>query len=178
MNESDIRLQTLLWVKEFVIGLSLCPFASAPMRAGLVHVAVSKATEEQQLARDLASEAEGLLARSRAERETTLLVAPFMLQEFDEFLDFVAEVEWLWEEANLDGILQLASFHPDYRFADSPKDDPANATNRSPFPLLHLLREDSVTEVLRNHPDPDGIPRRNIELLRHLGEAGIRRVGS
>lgn len=176
MNTEGYQEETRKWVQEFVVGLSLCPFASAPMRAGLVHIAVSEATDLTGLAADLARETEDLLDRSRAERETSLLVVPHMLQDFDEFLDFLADMEPLWEEANLDGILQLVSFHPDYRFADAPANDPANATNRSPYPMLHLLREDSITEVLETHPDPDGIPQRNIALLRRMGEEGIRQV--
>ena len=171
-----IQAQTEKWVNEFVIGLGLCPFASAPMRAGLVHVSVSQAESIESLAADLAREAENLLDRSRAERETSLLVAPNLFDEFEDMLDFLDDIEILWEEAGLEGILQLVSFHPDYRFADAPADDPANATNRSPYPMLHLLREDSVTEVLETHPDPDGIPARNVALLRRMGEAAIQQV--
>lgn len=176
MNTESYQEETRQWVQEFVIGLGLCPFASAPMRAGLIHIAVSEATDAEGLAADLAKEIEVLLDRSRAERETSLLVVPHMLHEFDDFLDFLGDVEPLWEEANLDGILQLVSFHPAYRFADAPASDPANATNRSPYPMLHLLREDSITEVLETHPDPDGIPQRNIALLRRMGEERIRQV--
>ncbi len=176
MTTADIRQKTSDWVERFVVGLSLCPFASAPMRAGLVHITVSEARDEESLAADLVHEVEQLLARSRAERETTLLVLPYLLSDFDDFLDFLDEMTLLWEEAQLDGILQLVSFHPDYQFADSEANDPANATNRSPFPMLHLLREESVTEVLDHHPDPEGIPLRNVELLRRMGDAGIREV--
>ena len=176
MTVEEIQHQTKKWVEQFVIGLGLCPFASAPMRAGLVHIAVSEATTPEALVADLVREVEQLMARSRGERETTLLVTPFVLEDFEEFLDFLSEMEILWEEANLDGVLQLVSFHPDYRFAGAPDNDPANATNRSPFPMLHLLREDSVTEVLETHPDPDGIPERNVRLLRRMGDDGIRQV--
>ncbi|MDP5171657.1 MAG: DUF1415 domain-containing protein [Bacteroidia bacterium] len=176
MTVEEIQHQTKKWVEQFVIGLGLCPFASAPMRAGLVHINVSEATTLEALVADLVREVEQLVARSRGERETTLLVTPFVLEDFEEFLDFLSEMEALWEEANLDGVLQLVSFHPDYRFAGAPDNDPANATNRSPFPMLHLLREDSVTEVLETHPDPDGIPERNVRLLRRMGDDGIRQV--
>lgn len=171
-----IQAQTEKWLREFVIGLGLCPFASAPMRAGLVHISVSQATNIETLAADLAKEAESLLDLSRAERETSLLVAPHLFDEFEDMLDFLDDIEILWEEAGLEGILQLVSFHPDYRFADAPADDPANSTNRSPYPMLHLLREDSVTEVLETHPDPDGIPDRNVALLRRMGEEAIQQM--
>ncbi len=176
MTKEDIRQQTLLWVEQFVIGLSLCPFASAPMRAGLVHVRVSDATSPNSLAADLTEEVTALLNLSRAERETTLLVHPLVLQDFEEYLDFLDELAPLWEDAMLDGVLQVASFHPQYCFADAPHDDPANATNRSPFPMLHLLREDSVAEVLEQHPDPEGIPERNVKLLRRMGPEGIQQI--
>lgn len=176
MNEQVVGERTLDWVRQFVVGLSLCPFASAPLQAGLIHVRVSEAQDEEALAADLITEVEELLARSRAERETTLLVHPQVLQDFDAYLDFLEGMQPLWEEAGLEGLLQIASFHPDYRFADSPEDDPANASNQSPYPMLHLLREESVSDVIDRHPDPDGIPKRNVKLLRHMGYPEIRKI--
>ena len=160
---------TRRWLEKSVIGLNLCPFAGTPWRQGRVRFRVSEATGLQQLAEDLADELLALQATDPAARETTLLIHPQVLDDFLDYNDFLDIADGVVEQLELDDTLQVASFHPDYRFADSPPDDPANCTNRSPYPMLHLLREASIEAATASHPDPDAIYQRNIETMRGLG---------
>ena len=168
--------ETRAWIEQVVIGLELCPFAAEPLRAGLVRFAVSDATTPEVLGQGLAEELQRLDREPPETVETTLLIHPRALLDFGEYNRFLAAVDWLIEKLGLTGTLQVASFHPDYRFAGEPADDVANATNRSPFPMLHLLREESVARATASHPDPKGIPARNARRLRELGQAGLARL--
>ncbi|WP_376696237.1 DUF1415 domain-containing protein [Wenzhouxiangella sp. EGI_FJ10305] len=160
------------WLEKVVIGLNLCPFAALPWRQGRVRFRVSEATNQQQLAQDLADELLALQASDPAECETTLLIHPHVLGDFFDYNDFLELADRLVEDLALDGTIQVASFHPDYQFADSQPDDPANCTNRSPYPMLHLLREASIEVATANMPDPDMIYERNIKTLQALGMDG------
>ena len=163
---------TRQWLEKVVIGLNLCPFAALPWRQGRVRFRVSEATGQLQLAEDLAAELLSLQVSDPAECETTLLIHPQVLGDFPDYNDFLELADRLLENLALDGTLQIASFHPDYQFADSQPDDPANCTNRSPYPMLHLLREASIEAATANLPDPDVIFERNIQTLRKLGMEG------
>lgn len=160
------------WLEKVVIGLNLCPFAASPWRQGRVRFTVSEATSEQQLAQNLADELLALQFSDPAERETTLLIHPQVLSDFLDYNDFLDLADRLLEDLALDGTLQIASFHPDYQFADSEPDDPANCTNRSPYPMLHLLREASIEAATANLPNPEMIFERNIKRLQALGIDG------
>lgn len=155
-----------------MIGLNLCPFAGQPWREGRVWLRVSEATRLQQLADELADELLALNEIDPAERETTLLIHPRVLGDFLDYNDFLDIADEMLERLGLDGTLQVASFHPDYQFADCEPDDPANCTNRSPYPMLHLLREASIEAATANHPDPDAIYERNIRTMREIGVDG------
>jgi len=155
-----------------VIGLNLCPFAASPWRQGRVRFRVSEAADPHQLAQDLADELLALQASDPAECETTLLIHPRTLNDFFDYNDFLDLADRLLEDLALDGTIQIASFHPDYRFADTQAHDPANCTNRSPYPMLHLLREASIEAATASMTDPDSIYERNIEKLRELGMDG------
>jgi hypothetical protein len=168
--------ETRHWLERVVIGINLCPFAATPWRANRIHFSVSRATEPEQLVRDLAREMVALQDADPAERETTLLIHPDVLGDFLDYNDFLEIADALLEDLELDGILQVASFHPDYRFADAPPDDPAHCTNRSPYPTLHLLREASIEAATKSIRNPDAIYERNIETLRRLGIAGWKRL--
>jgi hypothetical protein len=173
-DPSAARRSTTQWLERAVLGLDLCPFARGPWESGRVRIVVSDATTAEALAGALEHELQHLAAVDPAELETTLLVHPDVLRDFLDFNDFLDVADALLETLELDGVIQVASFHPDYRFADAPEDDPANCTNRSPFPTLHLLREASVARAVAGLDDPDAIYRRNIETLRTIGEAGWR----
>ena len=135
---------------------------------------LSEARDEAALLAELGAELMRLRDTPAADVDTTLIVHPHVLADFLDYNDFLETADALVGELDLEGVLQVASFHPQYPFADSDPDDIANATNRSPWPTLHLLREDSVSRAVEAFPDPDGIIERNIETLRKLGHAGWR----
>ena len=160
------------WLERAVIGLNLCPFAKAVHAKGQVRYVLSEAATPEALLAELGNELLHLRDTPADEVDTTLLVHPGLLDDFLDYNDFLEQADALVAELGLEGELQVASFHPDYRFADSHPDDIENFTNRSPYPTLHLLREDSVTRAVAAYPDPDVIVERNIETLRRLGREG------
>ena len=167
-SPDDVLAETRAWLERVVVGLDLCPFAAEPLRAGRVRLRVSDAEQPEQLASDLEEELARLDREPPAALETSLLVHPRALLDFEAFNQFLAVADFLLDKLELAGEIQVVGFHPCFRFADAPADDPANATNRSPHPMLHLLRETSVAEAVRMHPDPQGIPARNARKLRRL----------
>jgi hypothetical protein len=176
MTEQRVRLETLAWIERVVVGLELCPFARAPLEAGRLRVVVSACEDPRELLTVVDDELDTLLEHEPAEIETTLIVHPNCLVDFEEYNDFLVLGEQLLEMWQLLGIVQIASFHPDYRFADSPTDDLANYTNRSPYPMLHLLREASVARAVDSHPDIAGVPAANIARLRAMSLTQIREL--
>ncbi|MGJ7495727.1 DUF1415 domain-containing protein [Variovorax sp. RT4R15] len=160
------------WLARAVIGLNLCPFAKAVHVKGQIHWAVYLAEDEHQLIDALVAEAEALVACDASVRDTTLLIAPNTLPDFLDFNDFAARAERKLARAGFDGVLQLASFHPRFQFGGTELDDIGNATNRAPYPTLHLLREDSVSRAVDAFPEAEAIFERNIDTLQALGHAG------
>ena len=171
-NETAVIRATRQWLERAVIGLNLCPFARAPHVRGQVRFVVSGATNIDALAEDLASELNFLAEADPEQVETTLLIHPQVLGDFLAYNDFLDVTDAVVEELELDGVIQVASFHPQYQFADTAADDIENFSNRSPYPTLHLIREDSLSRVIDSIDDPDAIYERNIERLRALGRAG------
>ena len=167
---------TRRWMDRAVIGLNLCPFAKAVVAKGQVRMVLSGARDEAALLAELGEELLHLRDTPAAEVDTTLIVHPQVLSDFLDYNDFLEAADGLVEELGLEGVLQVASFHPQYRFAGSDPDDVANCTNRSPWPTLHLLREDSVSRAVAAFPDPDEIVERNIATLEKLGHAGWREL--
>jgi len=165
----DAALATRKWIDSVVIDLGLCPFAAAVVEAGQLRIVCSDARDAGSLATDLDDEIALLLQTPVEEVETTLLVHPKALLGFGEYNDFLGTAEALLVERRCEGVLQLASFHPNYQFEGEAIDDAANWTNRSPFPMLHLLREASVEAAIANFGDTASIPERNIARLRELG---------
>ncbi len=163
---------TRRWLERAVIGLNLCPFAKAVQVKGLIHYAVSQAQTPQDLLQDLEDEIVALMAHEPSERDTTLLMAPHCLDDFLDFNDFLEIADHVLTELELDGVLQIASFHPQFQFAETTADDITNYTNRAPYPTLHLLREDSVDVAVRAFPDAEQIFEVNINTLETLGHAG------
>jgi hypothetical protein len=177
MNQQQVIADTRDWVVKAVIGLNLCPFAKAVHVNERIRYVVSEATEPEALLQELARE---LLALNRADPEevdTTLLIHPGVLTDFLDFNDFLDAADALVEELKLDGILQIADFHPDYQFGDSEPDDIANYTNRSPYPTLHLLREDSIERAVEAMPDTASIYENNLATLDKLGREGWAALG-
>lgn len=155
------------WLRSVVVGLNLCPFAKREFEGGKVRFAVTDSDSEEQLMLALQGEIE--LLESDSSIETTLLVHPDVLTDFADYNQFLACSDGLLAVMDLEGVFQIASFHPDYQFAETDSDDAENFTNRSPYPLLHILREESLERAIDSHSDVDGIPVRNIELMNDLG---------
>ncbi len=170
----EIDIEVRRWLERAVLGLDLCPFARRPYESGRVRIVVSLARTDDGLVGDLETELRRLVDADPVELETTLLASPTRFEDFLDFNDFLDIAEAVVRALDLEGEFQVVGFHPDFRFADAPADDPANCTNRSPFPILHLLREASVAHAVAGLDDPDAIYRRNIETLRRIGEAGWR----
>jgi hypothetical protein len=166
--EPDALALSQSWVERVVIRLNLCPFAKAVQARGQVRYCLSAAKTEAELLHDLRSELTSLAATDPQLVDTTLLVHPHVLKDFQDYNDFLAKADAELVALELEGELQIASFHPDYCFADSEPNDPANYTNRSPFPMLHLLREASVSRAVDSFPDTSRIYERNIATLRAL----------
>lgn len=176
LDETAIIAEVRRWLERAVIGLNLCPFASAPYLQQRVRFRVSHATDDEELLADLQEELRALHAVSAVQCETVLLIHPWALLEFAEFNEFLNAAEGCVEQLGLEGELQVASFHPDYRFEGAGAEAIENYTNRSPFPILHLLREESVQRAVEVIDDPEAIYRRNIALLQGLGIEGWRRA--
>ncbi|MFS8064223.1 MAG: DUF1415 domain-containing protein [Luteimonas sp.] len=167
---------TRRWLERAVIGLNLCPFAKAVVAKEQVRFVLSDATTSEALLAELGEELLRLRDTPAEQVDTTLLIHPQVLSDFLDYNDFLDDADALVEELALNGVLQVASFHPDYQFAGSAPDDVENFTNRSPYPILHLLREDSVARAVAAFPDPDAIVERNIETLRTIGVDGWRKL--
>jgi hypothetical protein len=163
---------TRAWIERAVIGLNLCPFAKAPYVKERIRYCVSHASSARDLLQDLRVELQRLVDSPVDELETTLLIHPQCLIDFLDFNDFLGDVDTTLRKLGLEGTIQVASFHPQYQFADSGPDDLSNATNQSPFPMLHLLREDSIDRAVETMPNPERIYTANIESLERLGARG------
>ena len=167
MTDSTIIAQTTQWINSVVIGCNFCPFAAkAVLRKSIRYVVLPEATLESSLEAVMSE----LRYLDRTEDiETTLIIFPNHFADFEEYLDLADLAEDLSVEQGYEGVYQIASFHPDYCFAEADVDDPANYTNRSPYPMLHLLREDSVSKAVDHFIDPEGIPERNIAFAQEKG---------
>ena len=160
------------WVKSVVTDLNLCPFAKREMDKNSVRFVVSDAMTEEQLLFDLHTELDRI--RQDYAIETTLLIHPQVLREFMEYNAFLSLADALLQQMDLEGVFQIASFHPEYQFAETEADDVENYTNRSPFPILHILREESVERAIASHPDIHSVPVHNRQLMREMGLEKMR----
>lgn len=173
MNMHDHAIaDTRRWLERAVIGLNLCPFAKAPHIKGQIHYAVCVGGGRRELLALLRAELLALAALDAAERETTLLIVPDQFADFLDFNDFLGDAEALLQALELEGVLQVAPFHPRFQFDGTDEDDITNATNRSPYPTLHLIREDSIDRAVQAFPEAEAIYEANMQTLRRLGPEG------
>lgn len=172
----QVLADTRRWLERAVIGLNLCPFASAVHLRQQIRWVVSQARSEDALVEELARELRLLADADPDQVATTLLIHPWVLNDFLDYNDFLELADATVEALELEGVLQVASFHPQYQFADSEPEDISNFSNRSPFPTLHLLREDDVERAVEALPDSVRLYETNIETLRRLGLDGWRRL--
>ena len=170
--EDTVIADTRRWLERAVIGLNLCPFAKGVEAKGQIHFAVSRAQDERGVLSDLQRELEALAEANPEQRDTTLLMLPFVFEDFLAFNDFLERADDLVETMDLAGILQVAPFHPRFQFAGTAPEDASNNTNRAPYPTLHLLREESIDRAVEQFPEAEEIFERNIEVVEKLGAAG------
>jgi uncharacterized protein len=173
----DIAIaDTVRWLERAVIGLNLCPFAKGPHIKGQIHFAVSEAKGLEGLRDELIEELKALQALPAQERETTLLIVPHLLRDFLDFNDFLDEADGVLQELDMEGEFQVASFHPDFQFADTEPDDITNFTNRSPYPTLHLIREASIDRAVEVFPEAETIFEANMATMEKLGLEGWKKL--
>ena len=176
-NDEQVLADTRRWLEKAVIGLNLCPFARAVYVKDQVRIVVSRARHLDALLDELEAELDLLQTTPAEQLETTLLVHPTLFPDFLQFNDFLGVVDDVVVEHALEGVIQVASFHPLFQFEGTEPDDISNATNRAPYPTLHLLREDSVERAVASDAgDAEAIVERNIATLQALGHAGWRRL--
>ncbi len=164
--------ETRQWLEKAVIGLNLCPFAKSVYVKNQVHFAVSDTRDPQLLLETLREELKQLVAHSPSARDTTLLIAPYALPDFLDFNDFLADADDVLDDLDLVGQIQIASFHPDFQFAGTTVDDITNCTNRSPYPTLHLIREESIDRAVKAFPQAESIFEVNMQTLQVMGPEG------
>ena len=162
------------WLDDVVIGLNLCPFAAIPRKNNQVRFTVSQALAEEVLLADLHAELTFMSQIPAVEVETSLLIVPDMLAKFDDYNQFLDLVDELLEAFEWEGIFQIASFHPDYCFAETDPDSVENLTNRAPYPILHIIREQSMEKALAKMASPDEIFKRNIQTMNDLSTEQIK----
>jgi hypothetical protein len=167
---------TRKWFEQVVLGLNLCPFAHRPARQQQIRFTTSLADNEQELLQDVIREIQLLENTPVVVYETTLVITPKLLKDFYDYQFFLEEANYQLKQYQWQGVFQIASFHPNYCFAGNHPDDPANLTNRSPYPVLHILREASLTDILSQVEAPDSIPIRNIKRVTSLSENEIARL--
>lgn len=168
---------TRRWLERAVIGLNLCPFAKAPHAKGQIHYAVCEGDDRQALLTMLRAELQALADASPNESETTLLIAPRGFDDFLDFNDLLDEADAVVTALDLDGTLQVAPFHPRFQFAGTDEDDITNATNRAPYPTLHLIREESIDRAVEAFPEAEAIYEANMATLEKLGHEGWAALG-
>jgi hypothetical protein len=168
---------TQAWLTRAVVGLNLCPFAKAVMAKGQVRYVVTEHSEPEHVLKLLQTEMQTLVDADPDTLDTTLLIAPYLLPDFLDFNELLFDCEAVLQDLDLEGVLQIADFHPCYQFAGTAPDDVENRSNQSPYPTLHLLREDSVSRAVEAFPDAAMIYDRNTALLRDMGTAGWQALG-
>jgi uncharacterized protein len=177
MTDDEVLQQTRHWLEKAVIGLNLCPFAKAVYVKNQVRLVVSQARHADDLLEDLDRELDLLVATPAEQIDTTLLIHPTLFDDFLDFNDFLEVAEGVLDEHGLEGVIQLASFHPQFQFDGSEPDDIGNYSNRAPFSILHLLREESVERAVAAYPEAEMIFEKNVETLENLGHEGWKALG-
>lgn len=171
-RDDEVVITVKLWIDKVIVGLNFCPFAKKEMERNTIHYAVSPATTVNDALSRLLDEL--AILDQQQDVQTTLIIFPLGFGNFENYLDMLELANSLMAQGGYAGIYQLASFHPDYCFEGENKNDPANYTNRSPYPILHILRESSIEAVLKRYPEPESIPENNIIKARELGTSFLQ----
>jgi hypothetical protein len=176
-SDDEVLARTRVWLEKAVIGLNLCPFAKAVYTRDRVRLVVSQARHADDLLEELDRELDFLVATTAEQVDTTLLIHPTLFPDFLDFNDFLEIAEGVLDEHGLEGVVQLASFHPQFQFDGTTPEDMGNYTNRAPYAVMHLLREDSVEKAVDSLADPDAVYQENIRTLDRLGLEGWKKLG-
>lgn len=174
LSDQQMIDKTKNWVTSFIVKLNICPFAKRELARNSLKYNVVQAKKLTQALESLLTEL--IFLDKNPSVETTLMLFPFLFKDFYQYLDFVDDAERLINEQGYEGIYQLATFHPDYCFADAEFDDVSNYTNRSPYPMIHILREESLEKAIKNYGDTEKIPQKNIETLKNIGLEKIKQL--
>ncbi len=172
----DVIKKTKSWIEKFVIGLNLCPFANHPFVNNRIRYRLEETNDLEKLVATFIEELEFLQKKSNHELETTFIIHPNLLNDFLDYNDFQEVINAILEKYDLEGVLQVAMFHPDFQFAGEDLDAPSNYVTRSPFPMLHILREESVEKAIHSHSNTNLIPEENIQKMNDLGLEGIQKM--
>ncbi|EMY59961.1 DUF1415 domain-containing protein [Leptospira terpstrae] len=173
----EIISKTKEWIRKSVIGLNLCPFAKPTFQSNTIRYVISSAKNKKSLLSELETELKQLVSTDPLTTETTLLIHPFVLTDFLDQNDFLDDTDVLLDRLDLEGTIQIANFHPQFQFADKSINDITNFVGRSPYPILHLLREDSISRIVDSHPNIDSIYENNRKTLQKLGHEGWQKLG-
>lgn len=176
IDNPTIIARTRCWIERVVVEMNVCPFARKPYEGGNIRYVVSAARSPEDLLGEVQQELELLRASDAGEIETTVLIHPHVLNDFFDYNDFLGIVDALLEDGGYEGEFQVASLHPAYQFAGTQPDDAENYTNRSPYPILHLLREAELARAIAGYARPDKIPERNIRTMEKIGAARMREI--
>ena len=174
MGQNKVLIETACWVEKFVVQHDICPFASKVVTEKTIHYEIIEHENIEDILEQVMQECFRLMQRK--DIETSLLIFPTFFQKFEDYLEGLRLAELLMEEFGFIGTFQLASFHPDYKFDGIEAEDASNYTNRSPYPMMHLIREESLEKAVANYPNPDNIPIRNIAYTRELGVQKIKSI--
>ena len=172
----QVEQQVRAWLDHFVVGLNLCPFARPVVASAALRISICDSKQLQQVAEAFMAELDLIQQSPESDIATTLLVLPNALNDFEEYLSFIENAEALIDQMGLTGVIQLASFHPDYQFEAESSDSASHFTNRSPYPLIHFLREEMMERVLENFPNPEQIPQCNIQKLEAMGHGAVEQI--
>lgn len=176
LDQNQIEQQVEHWLDNIVIGLNLCPFAKKPRAKNQIKISYCSSDKTEQVLQCLHEELMLLQNTEIEETETTLVVTPKAFSDFEEYNQFLDICDLLIQGLNLEGIIQIASFHPDYQFANTEKDEPGNFTNRSPFPIFHLIREQSISNATAQYQDSDRIPEFNMEKMESMNQEQMKKL--
>lgn len=172
----QVEQETRHWLESIVVGLNLCPFAAPVLKQNTLHIEICDKTSEMDIYRTVLEQMDFLQTSDEDMAATSLLVFSHALENFDDYLEVVDIANDLLGQIGLEGHIQIASFHPQYCFAEVPEDDISHYTNRSPYPMLHFIREAQMARALKNYPNPETIPDNNIECLRQLGIEALQEL--
>lgn len=175
-EHQNIESQVWQWLDDVVIGLNLCPFAKKPRSQQQIEIVISQRNSMLDIGEDFAAALASLHKTAAEKTDTTVFVIPNLLEDFYVYLDFLDTANAVNEDLGFEGVFQLASFHPDYQFDGAEQDARENLTNRAPYPIIHIIREDSMSRVLKQYPNPEQIPQRNMNLMDALSEPEIERL--